>query len=106
MGTPGRKLLLGLIPCLFAGAVLSGVLWKANDIAAIPGAWLLLYGCSLISASAFIKMIVAWMGVCFVVLGVIAFMVPASFHIPLLGLGFGGLHILFGILIGRDVHGR
>jgi hypothetical protein len=106
MGTPGRKLLLGLIPCLFAGAVLTSVLWKANDIAAVPGAWLLLYGCSLISASAFIKMIVAWMGACFVALGVIAFMVPAPWHVPLLGLGFGGLHILFGILIGRDVHGR
>ncbi|MFC4314438.1 hypothetical protein ACFPN2_35560 [Steroidobacter flavus] len=105
-GTPGRKLLLGLIPCLFAGAVLTAVLWKANDIGAIPGAWLLLYGCSLISASAFIKMIVAWMGACFVALGVIAFMVPESLHVALLGLGFGGLHILFGILIGRDAHGR
>ncbi len=105
-GTPGRKLLLGLIPCLFAGAVLTAVLWKADDISAVPGTWLLLYGCALISASAFIKMIVAWMGACFVVLGVIALMVPAPFHVPLLGLGFGGLHILFGILIGRDAHGR
>lgn len=105
-GTPGRKLVLGLAPGLFAGAVMSAVLWKANYIVAAPGTWLLLYGCALISASASTKKIVAWMGACFVALGVIALVAPAALHIPLLGLGFGGLHILFGILIGRGAHGR
>jgi len=105
-GTPGRKLLLGLAPCIFAGAVMTAVLWKANYIVAAPGTWLLLYGCALISASASIKTIVAWMGACFIALGVIALVTPALLHVPLLGVGFGGLHLLFGILIGRGAHGR
>jgi hypothetical protein len=46
------------------------------------------------------------MGARFVALGVIALVAPAPLHIPLLGLGFGGLHILFGILIGRGARGR
>ncbi len=40
---------------IFAGAVMTAVLWKANYIVAAPGTWLLLYGCALISASASIE---------------------------------------------------
>ncbi|MBL8269327.1 hypothetical protein [Steroidobacter sp.] len=105
-GTPGRKLALGLVPSLFAGAVLTAVLWNVGSIAAVPGTWLLLYGCALISASVSTKAIVTWMGACFVVLGVLAMLSPTEWQVPLLGLGFGGLHILFGILIGRGAHGR
>jgi hypothetical protein len=105
-GTPGRKLLLSLFPCLFAGAAMTAVLWSASLIVALPGTWLLLYGCALISASVTTKPIVAWMGSCFVVLGIVALVAPPAFHIPLLAAGFGGLHILFGILIGRGAHGH
>lgn len=105
-GQPGRKLLQGLMPCLFAGAVMTAVLWKANYIGAAPGTWLLLYGCALICASISTKMIVTWLGGCFVTLGVLALVAPAAAQIPLLGLGFGGLHIIFGILIARGAHGR
>ena len=105
-GTPGRKLALGLAPSVFAGAVMTLVLWNAGYIVAIPGSWLLLYGCALISASVSTTAIVAWMGVCFAGLGMLALLSPAAFHIPLLALGFGGLHIVFGILIARGINGR
>lgn len=105
-GTPARKLTLGLLPCLFAGAVMSVVLWNADRVAALPGTWLLLYGCALVSASVSTLPIVASMGSCFIAIGIGAFVAPAPLRIPLLGLGFGGLHILFGVLIARGVHGR
>jgi hypothetical protein len=104
-GTPGRKLALGLLPCLFAGAVMTAVLWSADHTAAIPGTWLLMYGCALISASVCTTAMVGWMGVCFGVIGLAALAAPSQFQMPLLGCGFGGLHILFGILIGRGSHG-
>jgi hypothetical protein len=104
-GTPGRKLALGLLPSLFAGAVLTAVLWSADRTSAIPGTWLLLYGCGLISASVSTTAIVARMGACFTGLGMVALIGPAMLHIPLLAVGFGGLHILFGILIARGAHG-
>lgn len=106
IGTPGRKLALGLLPCLFAGAVMTVVLFNADHTAAIPGTWLLLYGCALISASVSTTAIVGWMGVCFAGIGLVALIAPSEFRMPLLGCGFGGLHILFGILIGRGSHGR
>jgi hypothetical protein len=106
MGTPGRKLALGLLPSLFAGAVMTSVLWTADRTVAVPGTWLLLYGCALISASVTTMAIVGWMGLCFAGLGLVALASPVAFHIPLLALGFGGLHILFGILIARGAHGH
>jgi hypothetical protein len=105
-GTPGRKLALGMLPSLFAGAVLTAVLWSADLAGAIPGTWLLMYGCALISASVSTTAIVAWMGMCFAALGLTALAAPAALHIPLLGLGFGGVHIVFGILIARSAYGR
>lgn len=104
-GTPGRKLAYGLLPCLFAGAAMTVVLAGAKLQAAMPGTWLLLYGCALVSASATTTAIVASMGSLFVALGIAALVAPVAFHVPLLGLGFGGLHILYGILIGRGIHG-
>jgi hypothetical protein len=37
---------------------------------------------------------------------VVALLGPAMLQIPLLALGFGGLHIIFGILIARGAHGH
>jgi hypothetical protein len=105
-GKPGRRLALGLLPCLFAGAAMTAVLWRADQMTAIPGTWLLMYGCALVSASASTIAIVTWMGLCFAALGIVAFFVSPILQIALLGLGFGGLHLLFGLLIGRTSHGR
>jgi hypothetical protein len=71
----------------------------------IPGMWLLLYGCAMLSAStvttAGIARLVCIMGALFVALGSMTFALPATAHTAMLGLGFGVLHIIFGILIGR-----
>jgi hypothetical protein len=40
------------------------------------------------------------MGALLAALGLIALQVPVGFQNAVLGLGFGGLHLLFGILIG------
>jgi hypothetical protein len=76
----------------------------------IPGMWLLLYGCAVLSAStvtiAGISRLIAVMGALFVALGLITFIVPGAARTVMLGLGFGVLHIVFGILIGRSAHGE
>src|ERR1700722_18546316 len=48
---PTRKFLLCLCPALLAGAVLTWVLWTVRMTSVIPGMWLLLYGCAVLSAS-------------------------------------------------------
>jgi hypothetical protein len=105
---PVRKFLLCLGPALLAGAVLTFVLWRAGMEKLLPGTWLLLYGCAVLSAStvtiASTMRLLCIMGALFVVLGSLAFGLPQPLHTAILGLGFGVLHILFGLLIGRMNH--
>ena len=75
--------------------------WSNGNLHAIPGTWLLLYGCALISASAAATRTLAIMGGAFFVLGLAALLLPDSAQIFMLGAGFGGLHVIFGLLIGR-----
>jgi hypothetical protein len=99
--TPIRKLALCLIPSIFAGAVMTAVHWSSGNLHAIPGTWLLLYGCALIAASVPTTRTIAVMGGSFAALGLLALLLPDGLQTLMLGVGFGGLHLLFGFLIGR-----
>jgi len=106
IGTPIRKFALCLIPSLAAGLIMTAVHWSYGNLHAIPGTWLLFYGCALISASTVTTRTIGLLGASFALLGVLALLLPGSAQIFMLGTGFGGLHIVFGILIGRVGHGR
>jgi hypothetical protein len=106
IGTPMRKFALCLIPSLAAGLIMTAVLWSSGNLHAIPGTWLLFYGCALISASTVTTRTIGLLGSSFALLGTVALLLPAGAQILMLGLGFGGLHIAFGLLIRRVGHGR
>jgi hypothetical protein len=96
---PGRKLGLSLAPPLLAGAMLTAVLFEADLFWPLPGMWLLLYGTGVVAAGAFSVRIVPVMGLSFMLLGMFALLAPGSWADVLMGFGFGGLHIIFGLLI-------
>jgi hypothetical protein len=104
--TPLRRFALGLFPALFGGAVMTALHWMNGNLHAIPGTWLLLYGCAMISASVAATRTLALMGGAFIVLGLLALVLPESLQVLMLGAGFGGLHVLFGFLIGRTSRDR
>jgi len=97
----GRKFLFGLGPPLLAGGVLTLALFRLDAMQVLPGMWLLLYGVGTVTAGTFSVRIVPVMGLCFMLLGVLALAVPQSFGNLCMALGFGGLHLLFGFLIAR-----
>lgn len=105
---PVRKFMLCLCPTLFAGALLTAVLWHAHRQGLLPGTWLLLYGCAVLSASTVTisstMRLLCIMGALFVGLGALAFVLPPASYTPMLGLGFGALHVVFGLLVGRPHH--
>ena len=105
-GTPLRKFALCLLPSLFAGVVLTAVNLYYGNFHAIPGTWMLLYGCALLAASAQTTRIIGAMGSIFALFGLIALVLPDGLQVLMLGAGFGGLHVIFGFLIGRLNHGR
>jgi hypothetical protein len=98
---PGRKFMLSLAPPLVAGAVLTVVLYRAGMAGLLPGAWLMLYGAGIITAGAFSVSAVPVMGLCFMILGAAAAFTPAAWGNAWMAVGFGGLHVVFGILIAR-----
>ncbi len=67
----------------------------------IPGAWLILYGAGVITAGKFSVRIVPMMGLCCMVVGVLALFSPAAWGDLYLAIGFGGLHVGLGAAIAR-----
>ncbi|HVO99359.1 MAG TPA: hypothetical protein VMT15_14910 [Bryobacteraceae bacterium] len=102
---PARKFVFSFVPPLIVGAALTLVLWQAGLTGAIPGMWLMLYGAGVITGGAFSVPVVPVMGACFLAEGTLAIFLPAAWGDFWLGLGFGGLHILFGFIIARRYGG-
>jgi len=101
---PGRKFAWNVIPPLAVGAVLTVVFIRAALLDQLPGAWLLLYGTGIVTGGSYSVRPVPLMGAAFMGLGTIAFFGPATWGNVFMAAGFGGLHILFGIVIWRK-HG-
>jgi hypothetical protein len=101
LSRPGRKLALNFAPPAFVGALLTVALFRAGHMNVIPAMWLLLYGAGVVTGGAFSVKIVPVMGLCFMFLGTIALAAPAHLGDAFLAAGFGGLHIIFGVIIAR-----
>ena len=104
-GAPARRFFISYFAPIVAGAALTIFLAQHGFHTALPAAWLLLYGASFVSSGAYSIPVVPVMGVCFMVLGVLACFVPVSAGNLLLGAGFGGLHVAFGVVIARRYGG-
>jgi hypothetical protein len=102
---PARKVAFSLSPPLVVGALLTAVLFRLRVTSVIPGVWLLLYGTGVVTGGMFSVSIVPLMGICFMVLGAVALFVSPLWANWLLAAGFGGLHVIFGIIIARKYGG-
>jgi len=102
---PAYRFALAFVPPLVAGMVLTPVFALMGLAERLPGCWLLLYGTAVTTGGAFSVRIVPIMGVCFMVLGVVAFVAPAAWGHWLMAAGFGGLQIGFGWVIARRYGG-
>ena len=97
----GRKFLANFLPPLFVGAVMTIALWHAGQWALLPGTWMLMYGASVVAGGAYSVRSVPVMGTIFLVLGAFTLFLPQSWGNMLMAISFGGLHILFGLLIAK-----
>jgi hypothetical protein len=95
-----RKVAWVMAPVLVAGALLTWALDQAGARQLMPGMWLALYGAGVTAGGTFSIRAVRWMGMSLLILGALAF-VDQRQAIIYLALGFGALHILFGLYVVR-----
>ncbi len=108
LSVPARKFLLGLLPAIVAGAVLTFALLepKLSPLEPtvppqLPGLWLLLYGVGIVTAGAFSVRAVPLMGLVLMALGSVALYTRSVSGDLALALGFGAVQVAFGTWIAR-----
>ena len=98
--SPGaRQMIAGLLPGLYAGALLTVYLAGAGAYDAFPGAWMVCYGAALMGASLFTPWEVRTAGLAFLLLGGFALVALRDLAMWTMGAGFGILHLLFGAYV-------
>ena len=91
-----RKMTTNLVFFLSVGAAFSGILALHGEINLIVSAMLVFYGIALINASKYTLRDIKILGLCEIIIGLIAG-VFVNYSLILWALGFGVLHILYGI---------
>jgi hypothetical protein len=100
-----RRFFVSYFAPLIAGAALTFAVVNGGIFQPLPSIWLLLYGAAFVSSGAFSIRVIPVMGFCFMFFGVLAAFVPLAVGNLFLGAGFGGLHVIFGLIIARNYGG-
>jgi hypothetical protein len=103
-GTSARRFALGIAAPLVAGAAITYELWAVRTFTAMAPAWLLLYGAGVLTSGMFSVPVVRAIGASFMAAGIAAVLTPPEWGNVWLAIGFGGLHVGFGVYIARN-HG-
>lgn len=104
-GANARRFAMGMIAPFVAGAAITYELWTVRSFTVMAPAWLLLYGAGVLTGGIFSVPVVRAIGVCFMTLGMAAIGSPPEWGNVWLAIGFGGLHVGFGIYIARNYGG-
>ena len=93
-----RRLISSMLIPLFTGGLFIIILFLRLEYDLIASACLIFYGLSLISASQYTFSDVKWLGICQIILGLMAALIPAS-GLLFWVIGFGLLHIIYGTVM-------
>jgi hypothetical protein len=100
----GRRFMQGFLPALVAGAALTWALVAAGRVELLAATWLLLYGAGILAGATASIPVLTWLGAEFMVLGIAAVATGGRWPDLWLGAGFGGLQMVYGVIIARK-HG-
>lgn len=101
LNTPTRMVLGALCPAGFSLLALTVALGAHGRVDLLPGVWLLFYGTGLFSAALFARREFQKIGVTALVLGAAALACPPGWGTLFMGVGFGALHLAYGVTAWR-----
>lgn len=104
LSTNGKKLLFAFFPAMTVGGILTLAFFLQGQLSWLPGIWLSLYGAAVMTAGAYSVAIIPVMGAAFILLGSVVLLTNLSSALAL-GIGMGGLHIVFGFIVWRNCGG-
>lgn len=105
VSAPAKKFASGFVPPLLCGVFITLGLWRFGHFEMMIPVWIICYGAAVVCGGAFSVKIVQILGWCFIALGAFAFALPEGFGNSMMGLSFGVLHIVFGLIIARKFGG-
>jgi len=105
VSAPAKKMAFSFVPPLLAGVIAVLGLWKYGHYYQMAPICMVTYGAAVVCGGEFSVRIVPVMGWCFMLMGAITFALPISYGSLMMGLSFGGLHIIFGAIIARRYGG-
>lgn len=93
-----RLLIFNLAVPLVSGGILTGIFLAQGFYETIVPALLVFYGLALVNAAKFTRQEIYYMGLCQIITGIIAALLPA-YALILWAFGFGIIHILYGTIM-------
>lgn len=100
-----RQFALSFSPAIAVAGLLTVVCYMNQLVGLLPGIWLLLYGTAVVSGGTFSVRPIPLMGLVMMLTGAVALFSPPAFADAFMAAGFGGLHIIFGVIIARRYGG-
>jgi hypothetical protein len=94
-----RRFVLTLTAPVAAGAVLTAALLQRESYGLLPAVWLLLYGTGVVVAGSYSTRLIQGLGASFMALGAVSAFTPWPTATIMTTAGFGGLHLLAGLLV-------
>lgn len=101
----GRRFWISLGTPVAVGGVMTLALYSKGLYELMPGIWMLLFGTGVVTGGILSVRIVPLTGVCFLITGSLSLFLPLYWGNLLMGLSFGGCHIVFGAIIARNYGG-
>jgi hypothetical protein len=102
---PARKFAFGFAPPIVAGIILTSLFYFKGLFTLMPTVWLTLYGTAVVTGGSHSVKIVPIVGWMFIALGMISVFVDSAYGNLLMGIGFGGLQVVFGLIVARRFGG-
>jgi len=97
----GKQMLVASSPGLGAGLLLTLFFLQHGLIAHIYPVWMLCYGSAVAAVGLFSQREVSRLGAAFLLAGAATLFLPVVYGLPVMGIVFGGFHIVYGVVMSR-----